>query len=83
MSPVRVGEHDRGVPLEAWQRGPLRMGEPSNAAAYVSGVRAINSRANWATGLATRSRARNGDSGGRAVENFTFHGHTSWQMSQP
>ena len=29
---------------------------------------------------ATNARAANGDDSGSADENFTFHGHTSWEM---
>ena len=29
---------------------------------------------------AMNSRARNGESSANACENFTFHGHTSWEM---
>ena len=64
--------------LRALHRRPL------NAALNSSCVIASSSRASVRASLpAIASRAANGLPAGSARENFSFHGHTSWQMSQP
>ena len=60
------------------------IGEPLNFSLNSSCVIATSSRASVRASFpAIAPRAANGLPSGSARENFSFHGHTSWQMSQP
>ena len=60
------------------------IGERLNFSLNSSCVIATSSRASVRASFpAIASLAANGLPSGSARENFSFHGHTSWQMSQP
>ena len=57
------------------------IGEPLNAALNSACDIASSSRESVTASFpATNSRAENGDPAASSCENFTFHGHTSWEM---